>query len=171
MRTDHSGHAQKGRRAAKRASSAADAVAMLKQDHKNVLSLFAKFRKMAGNGGDEGKQALVSQICNELKVHTTLEEEIFYPAVRAAIGEDLLMDEALVEHANAKEAVEKLEGMQPGDERYDAMVCVLGEEVRHHATEEEKEMFPKAKKAKMDLAALGEEMSARKSELMESMGS
>ncbi|HEX2649502.1 MAG TPA: hemerythrin domain-containing protein [Burkholderiales bacterium] len=171
MRTEHSGQTQKNRRAGKRASSARDALTMLKNDHKNVLALFDKFRKMAEDGGDSGKAELVSQICNELKVHTAIEEEIFYPAVRSAIDEDLLMDEALVEHSNAKEAVEKLEGMEPGDERYDAMVCVLGEEVKHHAKEEEKEMFPKAKKAKMDLAALGEEMSGRKSQLMESMGS
>ena len=167
MRTEH--HAQKARRAGK--SSARDAVTLLKNDHKNVLALFEKFRKMTENEEEDGKAELVSQICNELKVHTALEEEIFYPAVRSAIDEDLLMDEALVEHSNAKEAVEKLEGMAPGDERYDAMVCVLGEEVKHHAREEENEMFPKAKKAKMDLAALGEEMSGRKSQLMESMAS
>jgi hemerythrin superfamily protein len=169
MRTEH--HAQKGRRTGKRASSARDALTLLKTDHKNVLALFDEFRRMAERGGEDGKAELVSQICNELKVHTTIEEEIFYPAVRGAIDEELLMDEALVEHANAKEAVEKIEGMQPGDERYDAMVCVLGEEVRHHAKEEEKEMFPKARKARMDLAVLGEEMSERKRQLMESMGS
>jgi hemerythrin-like domain-containing protein len=167
MRTEHAGQAQKRRRG-KRASSAGDAIAMLKKDHKEVQDMFRQFEKMAGNGDHGDKAELVSRICNALKAHTELEEEIFYPAVRGAIEDDLLMDEALVEHDNAKHAIQQLESMQPGDERYDAMVCVLGEEVRHHIQEEEKKIMPAAKKAKVDMAALGEEMQGRKKELMAS---
>jgi hemerythrin-like domain-containing protein len=166
MRTEHAAPGNKRRRA-KRASSARDAIAMLKKDHEEVQAMFRKFEKMAGDGNAEEKSELVSRICNALKVHTALEEEIFYPAVRAAIDEDLLMDEAMVEHDNAKNAIAQLETMAPGDDRYDAMVCVLGESVKHHINEEQKEMFPAAKKAKMDFAQLAEEMLARKKELME----
>lgn len=169
MRTEHAAPGNKRRRA-KRASSAGDAIALLKKDHTEVQELFRRFEKMAGNGSTEEKSGLVSQICNELKVHTTIEEEIFYPAVRAAIDEELLMDEALVEHDNARNAIAQLENMEPGDDRYDAMVCVLGESVKHHIKEEQSEIFPAAKKAKMDLARLGEEMQARRKELMEAGG-
>jgi hypothetical protein len=139
----------------------------LKKDHDNVLALFKKFEKLTEKEeGEEEKSELVRQICEELKVHTTLEEEIFYPAVRSAIEEDLLMDEAQVEHDSAKALIGEIENMQPGDEMYDARVTVLGEYIKHHVQEEQKEMFPKAKKAKVDLAALGEQITARKEELM-----
>ncbi len=169
MRTEHATQTKK-RRAAKRSSQ--DAIALLRKDHENVLEMFERFEKLAEDGdADDGEKAdLVARVCNELKVHTRLEEELFYPAVRQAIDEELLMDEALVEHDNAKRAIEQLEGMQPGDERYDAMVCVLAEEIRHHVKEEHGEIFPKAKKAKMDLAALGEEMTARKQALVQEIG-
>jgi len=167
MRTEHTSHGTKRRRGkrASSSSSSGDAVAMLKKDHQKVLEMFKKFEKMAEGGGEE-KADLVAQICKELKVHATLEEEIFYPAVRAAVDEELLMDEALVEHENAKNAIAQLENMEPGDDRYDATVIVLGEMVRHHVKEEQDEMFPKAKKAKLDFASLGEQMAQRKQELM-----
>lgn len=165
MRTEHAAKTRRGKRGA---SSSQDAIGMLKKDHQEVLEMFKKFEKMAEGGDDGDKAELVSQICNALKMHAQLEEEIFYPAVRAAIDEELLMDEALVEHDNAKHAISQLEQMQPGDDRYDAMVCVLGEEIRHHVKEEQDEIFPAAKKAKVDMAALGEEMQSRKKELGES---
>ena len=146
-----------------------DAVSMLQKDHQNVLKLFKQFQDMAeeGESGEEnGKSELVKAICEELKVHTTLEEEIFYPAVRAAVGEELIMDEALVEHESAKTMIEQLEGMHPGDEHYDAKVVVLGEYIKHHVQEEQGEIFPKVKKSKeIDLTALGEELATRKREL------
>ncbi len=111
------------------------------------------------------KREIVEQICQELTVHTSIEEEIFYPAVRQAIDEPDLMDEALVEHAGAKELVAQLKGMSPDDDLYDAKVTVLGEQIDHHAGEEEDEMFPKARKAKIDLKQLGAEMAERKQEL------
>ena len=145
-----------------------NAVAMLQEDHQKVLKLFKQFQNMAEDGDEsEGKSRLVKTICEELKVHTTLEEEIFYPAVREAVGEELIMDEALVEHESAKTLIEQLEGMHPGDEHYDAKVVVLGEYVKHHVQEEQGEIFPKVKKSKeIDLTALGEELATRKRELM-----
>lgn len=94
--------------------------------------------------------------------HTQIAEEIFYPAFRMAIDDDDLMDEADVEHAGAKELIAQLVGMEPGDDHYDARVTVLGENIDHHVKEEQDEMFPKAKKAKLDLAALGAQMIKRK---------
>ncbi len=145
----------------------ADAVEMLKADHKAVKALFKKFAalKSDGDADAEEKTAVVHKICTALTVHTTIEEEIFYPAVRKAIADADLMDEALVEHAGAKELVAQLESMDAEDDLYDARVTVLGEQIDHHVEEEEGEMFPKAKKAKLDLEALGASMAARKEEL------
>jgi hemerythrin superfamily protein len=147
-----------------------DAVALLTADHKKVKKLFSDFEDLKEDGSDEDKAAIVEQICNELKIHTTLEEEIFYPAVRKAIEEEDLMDEALVEHAGAKELIAQLEEASPDDDLYDAKVTVLGEQIDHHVKEEEGEMFPKAKKAKLDTEALGAKMLKRKSALLETMG-
>ena len=107
-------------------------------------------------------QDLAAQTIAELKLHTTLEEEVFYPAVGMAIDDDDLMNEALVEHKSAKLLIQDLESMKPGDPMYAATFTVLGEYVQHHAEEEEGEMFPKARKAKVDLTALGEQIAARK---------
>jgi hemerythrin superfamily protein len=142
-----------------------DAIAMLMADHKKVKGLFEQFKKLKEDGEDDEKAALVEQICFELTVHAELEEEIFYPAVREQIGDEDLMDEAEVEHAGAKDLIAQLESMEPGDDLYDAKVTVLGEQVDHHVKEEEGEMFPKVRKAKVDTAALGAEMASRKEEL------
>lgn len=147
-----------------------DAVAMLTADHKKVKKLFSDFDKLKEEGSDEEKSAVVNQICNELKIHTELEEEIFYPAVRKAIEDSDLMDEALVEHAGAKDLVAQLEDASPDDDLYDAKVTVLGEQINHHVKEEEGEMFPKAKKAKVDTEALAAAMLKRKGALMDKMG-
>jgi hemerythrin superfamily protein len=144
-----------------------DAITLLSADHAKVKKLFNEFQELKEEDGSaEDKSALVTQICNELKVHAEIEEEIFYPAVRKAIDDGDLMDEALVEHAGAKELIAQLEDMSPDDELYDAKVTVLGEQIRHHVKEEEGEMFPKAKKAKVDGEALGIQMTERKAELM-----
>jgi hemerythrin superfamily protein len=147
-----------------------DAIAMLMADHKNVKKLFSDFDKLKDDGSDEDKSAIVKRICNELKIHTELEEEIFYPAVRNAIDDSDLMDEALVEHAGAKDLIAQLEGANPYDDLYDAKVTVLGEQINHHVREEEGEMFPRAKKAKVDTEALGSTMSKRKTALMQEVG-
>ena len=147
-----------------------DAIAMLTADHKKVKKLFSEFDKLQEEGSDEEKSSIVEQICNELKIHTELEEEIFYPAVRKAIDDSDLMDEALVEHAGAKDLIAQLEDVSPNNDLYDAKVTVLGEQIDHHVKEEEGSMFPKAKKAKLDTEALGATMLKRKMALMEKMG-
>jgi hemerythrin superfamily protein len=147
-----------------------DAIALLEADHEQVRKLFAQFKELKEEGSLKEKESLVQQVCNALVVHTQIEEEIFYPAVREAIDDGDLMDEALVEHAGAKDLIEQLQGMDPDDDLYDAKVTVLGEQIDHHVEEEEGEMFPKAKKAKLDTVALGEKMLKKKLSLLEEMG-
>jgi hemerythrin superfamily protein len=147
-----------------------DAIAMLTADHKKVHTLFRQFSKLKQDGSDEDKASIVEEICNELTVHTDIEEEIFYPAVRKAIEDGDLMDEALVEHAGAKELIAQLQSMDPEDELYDAKVTVLGEQIDHHVKEEEGDMFVQAKKAKVDTEALGVKMLKLKLALTEEMG-
>lgn len=143
-----------------------DAFELLRADHVRVKSMFKEFEKLKNaKGNDEEKAALVEKICLELNIHSQVEEEIFYPAVRAAIHDDELMDEADVEHAGAKELISQLEDMHPGDDHYDAKVTVLGENVDHHVKEEQDEMFPKAKKAKVDAITLGAQIMKRSKEL------
>ena len=114
------------------------------------------------------KQALVDEICVELTIHATLEEELLYPAARDALGEKghELLDEAEVEHATAKDLIAQLESASPGDARYDAKVAVLGEYVKHHVKEEHDEMFPKLRKSGMDLKSLGAQMRERRAALL-----
>ena len=143
----------------------ANAIDLLKEDHEKVKKAFKQFEKM-DRADTESCRELVERVCAELRVHTTLEEEIFYPAVREAIEDEDIMNEAAVEHETAKILIEQLENMEPDDPNYFATFTVLGEYVMHHVKEEEGEMFPQAKKAKdLDLEALGEQMTARKEEL------
>ncbi len=149
-----------------------DAVEMLEADHREVKALFTKFAALKDDGVDDDaeKVSIVQKICTALTVHTTIEEEIFYPAVREAIDDEDLMDEALVEHAGAKDLIAQLQGMDADDDLYDAKVTVLGEQIDHHVKEEEGNMFPKAKKADIDLSELGAEMAARRTEVLAEMG-
>lgn len=147
------------------AANIVDAIALLKEDHKKAKKLFKDFEKLKEKGSDEEKAALVSQICMELTVHTQIEEEVFYPAFRKTKDAEDMVDEATVEHATAKDLIRQLQSMQPSDELYDAKVTVLGEYIEHHVEEEEKEMFKKAKRAKLDLAALGKKLASRKKAL------
>lgn len=143
-----------------------DAVALLKADHRKVEGLFEDFEKATKA---ERKQSLARQICMELKIHTILEEEIFYPACEGKIDEDLLA-EAYVEHDAAKVLIAQIEESTPDAEFYDAKVKVLSEEIEHHVEEEEKRMegmFAQARKAGLDMDALGEQMAARKKALMD----
>lgn len=143
-----------------------DAVALLTADHKEVKARFKEYEKLAdADASDADKQRLAQEICAMLTVHATIEEEIFYPAVREALDEPDLVDEATVEHATAKDLIAQIEDSSPDDELYDAKVKVLAEYIEHHVKEEEGEMFPKAKKAGLDLPGLGEQLSARKEEL------
>ncbi|HYC48428.1 MAG TPA: hemerythrin domain-containing protein [Burkholderiales bacterium] len=142
-----------------------DALALLRADHQKVDQLLQQFEKARGS---DRKESLAETICRELTVHAQLEEEIFYPAAREALRSDQdLLDEATVEHASAKDLIAQIEGMDAGDELFEAKVTVLGEYVKHHVKEEQNELFPKVRKAKLDLKALGERMEARKLELQE----
>ncbi len=142
-----------------------DAVALLKADHRKVEDLFEKFEGATAAGQ---KQRLAEQICMELKIHTILEEEIFYPACEGKVEEDLL-SEAYVEHDSAKVLIGQIEESEPAAEFYDAKVKVLSEEIQHHVKEEEARMeglFAQARKAGLDMDALGEQMAARKAQLL-----
>jgi hemerythrin superfamily protein len=142
-----------------------DAIALLKQDHANVKALFKEFEEL-GDRAFASKKRLADKICLELTKHATAEEEIFYPAVRAASKEaEDLVDEATVEHSSAKDLIAQIGEMDPHDELFDAKVKVLGEYINHHVKEEEGEMFPLAKKADLDLQAMGREIEARKDEI------
>ena len=149
------------------AAAKTDATVLLQRDHAEVKKLFKQYEKLA-NADAEGaeRQTLAMQICMLLTVHATIEEEIFYPAAREADVDEDLLDEADVEHASAKELIAQIEAMSPDDDHYDAKVTVLGEYIDHHVEEEEGAMFPKCRRAKMDLAALAQELAERKSELM-----
>ena len=144
-----------------------DATVLLQRDHADVKKLFRQYEKLADAEADgDQRRALAMQICQMLTVHATIEEEIFYPAAREAEVDADLLDEAEVEHASAKDLIAQIQSMSPDDELYDAKVTVLGEYVNHHVQEEEGEMFPKCRRAKMDLAGLAEQLAERKSELM-----
>jgi hypothetical protein len=142
-----------------------DALQLLSSDHRKVEELFEQFESASGDGR---KEKIARQICTELKVHAMIEEEIFYPALRGKIDEDDL-DEAMVEHDGAKLLINDIEAGGPDEHYYDAKVKVLQEQIEHHVKEEEKQqdnIFTQARKADVDLEALGEQMAARKAELM-----
>ena len=141
-----------------------DAISLLTEDHQQVKKMFQQFDKLKDDEEDE-KEELARKICAALTAHAAVEEEIFYPAVRAAIDDEDLMDEAEVEHDSAKELIAQIEAASATDDHYDAKVKVLGEQIDHHVKEEQNEMFPKARKAKIDLRALGEQIEKRKQEL------
>ena len=149
---------------ARRASNSKDAIALLKADHRQVEKWFAAFKKARAASR---KRTLAEQICSSLKVHTTIEEEIFYPAFLAATEDEKLHHEAEVEHDGAKKLIAEIEGAGPGDEYFDARVIVLSEMIKHHVKEEEQPggMFAEARKSGMDLDALGQRMKARKEQL------
>ena len=151
----------------RRAPAPKDAIAMLKADHKKVSGLFADFEKARAASK---KKALVAEICQELTIHTTLEEEIFYPAVQTALKDHELVPEANVEHGSVKDLIAQVEGVEPDGDMYDARVKVMGEFVKHHVKEEQNEMFPKAQKTRVDMVELGQRMMARKQELLAELG-
>ena len=147
-----------------RTKTSTDAIDLLKQDHERVEKAFKEFEKLDRQDA-EACRRLIAGVCEALTAHTTLEEEIFYPAVREAIDDDDLMSEAAVEHETARMLIEQLQNMGPDDPNYFATFTVLGEYVRHHIKEEQNEMFPAARKSGIDLAALGERLRARRDEL------
>jgi hypothetical protein len=151
---------------AKKSAAETDVISLLTADHNKVRQLFQEFEDIKEDQSQTDlKSELVEQICFELTVHALVEEEIVYPAIRAAIEEDDLMDEAEAEHASVKDLVNQLEQMEPDDEQFDATVMVLSEQVEHHVSEEEGEVFQKVKKAKMDIDQLGQQVRERKDEI------
>lgn len=141
-----------------------DAIMMLKEDHRMVEDLFDQYEKARSN---DRKQSLATRICTELIIHTMIEEEIFYPALRGKIEDDML-DEAHVEHDGAKILIAELLQSDPDASFYDAKVTVLSEEIKHHVREEERPssgMFSQARNADVDLAALGAQLLQRKEAL------
>ena len=145
------------------APKAQDATALLRADHKRVSDLFAEYEKTRS---PVRKMALVTKICTELSVHAQVEEEIFYPAVKAALKDKELVPEAIIEQATMKALISQVEGVTPDGEMFDAKIKVLSEYVKHHVKEEHTEMFPKAKASKLDLVELGARLTDRKRELM-----
>ncbi len=152
--------------AATAAAAKTDATVLLTRDHTEVHKLFKQYEKLTAAEADgSDRQALAEQICDLLTMHATAEEEIFYPAARAAGVESDLLDEAEVEHASAKDLIAQIRAMAPDDDLYNAKVKVLGEYIDHHVDEEEEEMFPKCRRSKMDLAALAQQIAERKAEM------
>ena len=151
------------KRASSRAPTPKDALALLRADHNEALEMFEQFEKTRS---PDRQSAIAARICKALTVHAQIEEEIFYPALRGALKNQDILDEADVEHAGAKDLIAQIEQGQPGDPHYKAKVIVLGEYVRHHVKEEQGEMFAQAKKTKLDMKAIGEQLLARKTELM-----
>ena len=146
-----------------------DAIALLKKDHEKVRGLFAQLEKSAMRGGPKVEK-LVTQIESELKIHTTIEEEIFYPAFRDAVrskDDKEMYYEAQEEHHVVKLVIPDVEGSQKSGPEFAAKAKVLKELVEHHADEEEKEMFKSARKAlsRAELQELGDRMAARKKQL------
>ena len=155
------------RSTATRSNSSGDAVALLKRDHRTVERLFREFESA------DGSEQVAGHVCDLLTVHARIEEEILYPAAREAFADDEedseLVHEAAVEHATAKELIHKIQGMGEADEEFKATVKVLSEYIKHHVKEEERRaegMFAQARKAGLDIAALGERMAGRKAELL-----
>jgi hemerythrin-like domain-containing protein len=143
-----------------------DAIALLKQDHDEVDTMFKAYESLADGGKAADKKKLATQICDALSVHATIEEEIFYPAARRAhdVKKDLI-NEAAVEHQSLKDIIGRLRKAPVTDPLYDAGVQVLGEYVKHHVREEENELFPEVKRSGIDLEALGKQLLARKMQL------
>ena len=147
-----------------------DACDLLDADHRNVKKMFKQYEELMesrSRTAAQKKMDLAQQICQELTVHAQIEEEIFYPALRAALKDTDMLAEAEVEHQTAKDLIAQIEGMGEADEMFDAKVTVLGEYIDHHVKEERNEIFPKARASrKLDLVSMRDELMARKEELM-----
>lgn len=147
-----------------------DACELLDADHIAVKHLFVEYARLAaaapGKSSAE-KKALAEKICMELKVHAQIEEEVFYPALRDAIDQPQLLDEALAEHQQAKDLIAEIEAMRNADAAMDEKIATLNRAIEHHVKEERDELFPKAKAAAtLDLDALGAQLRQRQEELM-----
>lgn len=160
----------------KPAGSGRDALDMLRADHARLKAMFRDFEQLRDDDDDDDddgqrKAELVDDICYELTVHAMIEQEIFYPALRAATDAQDLLDEADIAHAGARDLVSQLEVMYPGDEHFDATVSVLGEEIAHHIDQEERDLFAAARASGIDLHAMGAQLAARKDALNDDLSS
>lgn len=153
---------------ARKAARQKDACDLLDADHKAVKKMFEDYKTLSEgrSRSSSKKRELADQICMELTVHAQLEEEIFYPAARGAIKDNPLLNEAMVEHASAKDLIAQIREMDESDEMFDAKVLVLGEYIEHHVKEERNEIFPKVRKSRLDLVGMRDELQSRKEELM-----
>ena len=168
MATARSGTQEGTSEQGRSAAQTPDILSLLAADHAEVRAAFDEYEDM-GEDEDQSpdRQALARRICQMLTVHATIEEEFFYPAAREAGVDSDLLDEAKVEHASAKTLIAELEAASPDDRLYDAKVKVLGEYVRHHADEEEGELFQECRRTKMDLYGIVMPMATRRAELMQ----
>jgi hemerythrin superfamily protein len=147
--------------------TAEDALDVLKLDHDEVAALFARYQELvASDASSQARQELAEEICTMLTVHTAIEEEIFYPAVRDALDEEVEIDEALADHDRLKDVVAEIQGGDPADPEYDQRVGVLAELVAEHVQYEESEVFPAARESSMDLQDLGAQLSERQEMLL-----
>ena len=145
-----------------------NAIELLKRDHDEVDKLFAHYEEIRDGAENRAKETLAAQICDALTIHATIEELVFYPAARRALGDEEgkdLIDEAAVEHQTLKDIIARLESAPASDPLFDAGVKVLSEYVKHHVKEEENELFPKVRSSDMDLDAVGQELARRKQAL------
>lgn len=141
------------------------AIDVLTDDHNRVRNLFGYFAQLEGSGPTAERITVAEEICKELVVHTTIEEELFYPAVRVAIDDRELINEAEVEHGGAKYLIQQLLPVEKDDLRFCAKIAVLREYVKHHMDEEEKKIFPRVKQANFDLIVVGQMLMDRREEL------
>ena len=145
------------------------AIELLMSDHRKVEDLFERYDSEK-EGDEDTRREIATQICGELTVHAQVEEELFYPWLRENLDDIEMLEEAYVEHAGAKDLIAQIEGAGEVDDAYNAKVKVLGEYIKHHVKEEEQEIFPEVRGEKEALDELGQEMAARKGELMEELG-
>ena len=145
------------------------ALELLTSDHRKVEDLFAQFEEMKEQE-DDSRVAIAQKICAELTIHAQVEEDLFYPWLRENLDETDMVAEAEVEHSTAKQLIAEIQPVGEADEAYDAKVKVLSEYIKHHVKEEEEEIFPEVASEEEELDELGQEMAARKGELMEEMG-
>lgn len=153
------------------AAETTDAIEQLQEDHRQVEALFRDFEQLTGSGDVDAKESVATEICEKLTVHAQIEEEIFYPAARQALGGDTeIIDEAEEEHTDAKQLIAEIEEMSAEDDDFDSKVKSLSEAIAHHVEEEEGQMFPKLRQSGMETQGLGEQMAERKQEIMDELG-
>lgn len=147
-----------------------DAIKLLEADHREAEALFDHYEKVKEKASTQEKMEIAKKVCSALLIHMEIEEKIFYPQVRQKIDDDDLMNESLVEHAGAKDLIKQIGQLKPDDPMFDAKLKVLGEQIKHHVEEEESEMFPKVKKAGLDLSVIGAELLKGKNQMREEHG-